>query len=46
MEAMGISAVETVLESIRAGLERREFSVSHRKMMPELVVRESTSSAR
>jgi LacI family transcriptional regulator len=45
MEAMGASAVEMVLESIRAGLERREFSVSHRKMMPELVVRESTSSA-
>lgn len=45
MEAMGASAVETVLESIRAGLERREFTVSHRKMMPELVVRESTGSA-
>jgi LacI family transcriptional regulator len=44
MEAMGTWAVEAVLESIRAGLERREFSVAHRKMMPELVVRESTST--
>ena len=42
MEAMGTTAVETVVEAIRAGLERREFAVIRSKIMPELVVREST----
>jgi len=44
MEAMGTTAVETVVEAIRAGLERREFAVIRSKIMPELVVRESTRS--
>ena len=42
MEAMGASAVEIVVEGINAVLEKREISVIHRKVAPELVVREST----
>ena len=45
MEAMGSSAVELVVESLTADLSPGEISVVHRKMMPELVVRESTSAA-
>jgi LacI family transcriptional regulator len=44
MEAMGTTAVETVAEAIRAGFERREFAVVRSKIMPELVVRESTKA--
>ncbi|HUO15790.1 MAG TPA: LacI family DNA-binding transcriptional regulator [Verrucomicrobiae bacterium] len=42
MEDMGASAVEIVLEGINAKLEQRESSALHRKVAPELVVREST----
>ena len=42
MEAMGSAAATIVLEGISAVQEKRESSVSHRKMGPELVVREST----
>jgi DNA-binding LacI/PurR family transcriptional regulator len=42
METMGASAVGVVLEGINAVLEKREVSPSHRKVAPELVVREST----
>ena len=42
MEAMGTAAVETVVEAIRAGLERREYAAIRSKIIPELVVREST----
>ena len=42
MEAMGNSAVGVVLEGINAVLEKREVTPSHRKVTPELVVREST----
>lgn len=42
MEAMGSAAVELVVESLTADLSPGEISVVHRKMMPELVVREST----
>ncbi|HLH08842.1 MAG TPA: LacI family DNA-binding transcriptional regulator [Terriglobales bacterium] len=42
METMGSAAVEIVTSAIKAGLEKREFSTSHRKLMPELVVRQST----
>jgi hypothetical protein len=33
-----------VLDGINAVQEKRESSVSHRKMAPELVVRESTKN--
>jgi LacI family transcriptional regulator, galactose operon repressor len=42
MEAMGTTAVEIVVESIRAAIERRDGNVTHRKVAPELVAREST----
>ncbi len=45
LEAMGGAAVGVVLEGINAAIEKREFSASHRKVAPELVVRESTRPA-
>jgi len=42
MEAMGTSAVGIVVDGINAVLEKREITASHRKVAPELVVREST----
>lgn len=42
MEAMGSIAVNLLLDGIHATLERGEFSTVHRKVSPELVVREST----
>ena len=42
MEAMGASAVGVVVDGINALLEKREIRVCHRKVAPELVVREST----
>src|SRR6201993_1841394 len=44
MEAMGISAVGIVLDGINAVLEKRDITATHRKVAPELVVRESTKS--
>jgi len=44
MEAMGAGAVAIVLEGIQAVLEKREVAAYHRKVAPELVVRESTRS--
>jgi DNA-binding LacI/PurR family transcriptional regulator len=42
MEAMGAMAVEIALDGINAVLEKREVAAIHRKMAPELAVREST----
>jgi LacI family transcriptional regulator len=44
MEAMGASAVGIVVDGINAVLEKREVAASHRRVTPELVVRESTRS--
>ena len=44
METMGASAVSVILEGINAVLEKREMPPTHRKVAPELVVRESTRS--
>ncbi|MBZ5678850.1 MAG: LacI family transcriptional regulator [Acidobacteriia bacterium] len=44
MEAMGASAVGIVTDGINAVLEKREVAATHRKVAPELVVRESTRS--
>src|SRR5215469_6861246 len=41
MEALGSSAVGIVMEGINAVIEEREFQAVHRKLAPELVVRES-----
>lgn len=42
MEAMGASAVGIVLDGINAVLENRKMNATHRKVAPELVLREST----
>jgi len=44
MEAMGAGAVNIVVEGIKSVLEKREVGAHHRKVAPELVVRESTRS--
>jgi LacI family transcriptional regulator len=44
MEAMGAGAVDIVLDGIKSVLEKREVGAEHRKVAPELVVRESTRS--
>jgi LacI family transcriptional regulator len=44
MEAMGALAVQVVAEGMNAVLEKRKFPAVHRKIAPELVVRESTRS--
>jgi LacI family transcriptional regulator len=42
LETMGAQAVSIVVDGINAVLEKREASALHRKMVPELVIREST----
>ena len=42
METMGSMAASVVLEGINAVLEKRPIAAVHRKVVPELVVREST----
>jgi LacI family transcriptional regulator len=42
MEAMGANAVGIVLEGIKCILEKHKVAAYHRKVAPELVVREST----
>ncbi len=42
MEAMGAMAVNIVVEGMTAVLEKRQTGAVHRKVAPELVVREST----
>jgi LacI family transcriptional regulator len=44
MEAMGAGAAGIVLDGINSVLEKREVAANHRKVAPELVVRESTRS--
>jgi LacI family transcriptional regulator, galactose operon repressor len=42
MESMGSTAVNILLEGINAAAEKRDFGAVHRKVAPELVVRDST----
>jgi LacI family transcriptional regulator len=42
MEAMGSLAVSIVADGINSVLEKREVAAVHRKVIPELVVRDST----
>ncbi|HEY1263962.1 MAG TPA: LacI family DNA-binding transcriptional regulator [Terriglobales bacterium] len=44
MEAMGAMAVSIAVEGMNAVQEKRELSAVHRKLAPELAVRESTRS--
>jgi DNA-binding LacI/PurR family transcriptional regulator len=42
MESMGSLAVSIVADGINSVLEKRDVGAVHRKVAPELVVREST----
>jgi LacI family transcriptional regulator len=44
MEAMGSAAAAIVVETINAGLEKKPARAIHRKVVPDLIVRESTRS--
>lgn len=44
MEAMGSAAAALVVETINAGLEKKPARAIHRKVVPDLIVRESTRS--
>jgi LacI family transcriptional regulator len=44
MEAMGATAASIAMEGVKGVLEKQRVSAIHRKMPPELVVRESTRS--
>src|SRR5271163_2155433 len=44
MASMGANAVGIVLEGINSVLEKREVAAHHRKVAPELAIRESTRS--
>ncbi|MFY9558954.1 MAG: LacI family DNA-binding transcriptional regulator [Terriglobales bacterium] len=44
MEAMGATAATIVVEAINAGLEKKPARAIHRKVVPDLIVRESTRS--
>jgi LacI family transcriptional regulator len=46
MEMMGSAAATIVLEAINAGLEKKSTQTIHRRIVPELIVRESTRSVK
>jgi LacI family transcriptional regulator len=46
MEAIGAAAVEIVLDALKSNMEGKEFAPVHRRLMPELVQRESTGKAK
>src|ERR1700687_5937914 len=46
MEVMGTAAATLVLDAINAGLEKKPIRTIHRRIVPELIVRESTRSVK
>ena len=44
LELMGNLAVNIIMEGIAASQEKRDWDISHRRVAPELVIRESTSA--
>ena len=42
LEAMGNLAVNIIMEGINASREKRDWTITHHKVAPELVIREST----
>ncbi|MGA6985222.1 MAG: LacI family DNA-binding transcriptional regulator [Terriglobales bacterium] len=46
MEVMGTTAATIVLEAINAGLEKKPTRTIHRRIVPELMVRESTRNVK
>jgi LacI family transcriptional regulator, galactose operon repressor len=45
LETMGGLAVQMVMDSINAGLEKRDWTSSRQRVTPELVIRDSTRAA-
>jgi DNA-binding LacI/PurR family transcriptional regulator len=43
---MGTAAATLVLEAINAGLEKKPTRTIHRRIVPELIVRESTHNVK
>jgi LacI family transcriptional regulator len=46
MEVMGSAAANIVLEGINDSVEKKPFHPVHRRIVPELIVRESTRSVK
>jgi LacI family transcriptional regulator len=46
MEIMGAAAATIVLEAINASFENKAIRTIHRRIVPELIVRESTRSVK
>jgi DNA-binding LacI/PurR family transcriptional regulator len=46
MEVMGTTAATIVLEAINASLEKKSTRTIHRRVVPELMVRESTRNVK
>jgi LacI family transcriptional regulator len=44
LEAMGNLAVNIIMEGINASREKRDWTITHHKVAPELVIRESTGA--
>ena len=42
LEAMGNLAVNIIMEAVNAAQEKREWSITHQRVTPELMIREST----
>jgi len=42
LEAMGNLAVNIIMEAVNAAQEKREWSITHQRVTPELVIRDST----
>src|SRR5262249_14010442 len=42
LDAMGELAVNLIMEGINSALEKRDWAISHHRVKPELVIREST----
>jgi DNA-binding LacI/PurR family transcriptional regulator len=46
MEVMGTAAATIVLEAISATLEKKPVRTIHRRIVPDLIVRDSTRSVK
>src|SRR6201987_779686 len=44
LEAMGNLAVNIIMEGVTAAQEKRDWNITHQRVAPELVIRESTSA--
>jgi DNA-binding LacI/PurR family transcriptional regulator len=44
LEVMGNLAVNIIMEGIAASQEKREWKITHQRVAPELMIRESTQA--